>query len=60
MFRNFTFSERVRLQFRAEFTNFFNMVNLNTPNATLTSKTFGQITGAGTMRQMQLGARVTF
>ncbi|HXE11442.1 MAG TPA: TonB-dependent receptor [Bryobacteraceae bacterium] len=60
IFRNFTFSERVRLQFRAEFTNFFNIVNLNAPNSTLTSKTFGQITGAGTMREMQLGARVTF
>jgi hypothetical protein len=52
--------ERIKLQFRAEFTNFFNMVSLNRPNATVGSATFGQITTARDMRQLQLGLRTTF
>ena len=60
IFRDFRFTEKARLQFRAEFTNFFNLVSLNAPNSTLTSSTFGQITGAQPMRQLQLGLRMTF
>ena len=60
LFRDFPLNEKVKLQFRGEFTNFFNLVNLNAPNATLTSSTFGQITGAQAMRQLQLGVRLTF
>ena len=60
LFRDFLLNEKVKLQFRGEFTNFFNLVNLNAPNATLTSTTFGQITGAQAMRQLQLGLRLTF
>ncbi len=50
----------MKLQARAEFTNVFNMVSLNGPNATLTSKAFGQITPAHDMRQLQLGLRLSF
>ena len=46
IFRNFAFGDRFNLQARAEFTNFFNLVSLNAPNATLSSSTVGQITGA--------------
>ena len=60
LFRNFAIHERFKLQFRAEFTNFFNLVSLNAPNAALTSSTFGQITTAHDMRQLQLGLRVSF
>ena len=60
VFRAFAAGEKVRLQFRGEFTNVFNFVNLNTPNATLTSATFGQVTSAGPMRQLQLGLRLQF
>ena len=60
LFRNFAIHERIKLQFRAEFTNFFNMVSLNSPNATVGSATFGQITTARDMRQLQLGLRMTF
>jgi hypothetical protein len=60
IFRDFSLRERMKLQFRAEFTNFFNLVNLNAPNGTLTASTFGQITSAGNMRQLQLGLRLTF
>nr|MDQ2900642.1 TonB-dependent receptor [Acidobacteriota bacterium] len=60
IFRDFALRERVKLQARAEFTNFFNLVSLNAPNATLTSSNFGQITSAQSMRQLQLGLRLTF
>jgi hypothetical protein len=33
--KNFTFTEKVRLQFRSDFLNVFNRVNLNTPAAAL-------------------------
>src|ERR1017187_3140862 len=46
-------------QFRAEFTNVFNMVSLSAPNGTLTSTSFGKITGGAAMRQGQVGVRLT-
>jgi hypothetical protein len=60
IFRDFRFSDRMKLQFRAEWTNFFNLVSLNAPNSTLSSATVGQITSAQAMRQLQLGLRLTF
>jgi hypothetical protein len=60
IFRDFTFHERVKLQARAEFTNFFNLVSLNAPNSTQSSAGFGQITSARDMRQLQFGLRLTF
>jgi hypothetical protein len=56
--RNFPISEKLgALQFRAEFFNAFNFVNFNNPNATFTSGGFGQITGAGSPRLVQLGMK---
>jgi len=60
LFRDFVIHERCRLQFRAEFTNFFNLVSLSTPNAALSSTSFGRITTARDMRQLQLGLRIAF
>jgi len=60
IFRNFKFAERMNLQARGEFTNFFNLVNLSAPTGTLSSGQFGQIRNAGAMRQVQLGLRLTF
>ena len=60
IFRDFQITERVNLQFRAESTNAFNMVSLNAPSATLTSSSFGSISSAHTMRQIQLGMRLHF
>jgi hypothetical protein len=65
IFRTFKVSERFSVQFRGEAINVFNMVSLNAPNATapvnpLVPGTFGAITTAQTMRQMQLGLRVAF
>jgi hypothetical protein len=59
LFRTFHFTERLAVQLRGEFTNAFNIVNLGGPTTTLSSSQFGQIRSAGTMRQMQLGARLT-
>jgi hypothetical protein len=60
VFRDFQFRERYGLEFRGEATNAFNMVNMNAPNSTAGSSTFGVITTALTMRQLQLGLRITF
>ena len=49
-----------RFQFRAEFYNIFNNVNYNNPNTTYAAANFGRITGAGSMRQVQLGGKVLF
>ncbi len=60
IFRNFAVHEKLNLQFRAEFTNVFNLVSLGTPNAALSSSNFGTITGAREMRQLQLGLRIAY
>jgi len=60
IFREFKFRERYGMEVRAEATNTLNMVNLNAPNSTVGSSTFGQISSAGTMRQLQLGLRLRF
>lgn len=59
-FRDFHVTERFALQARAEAVNVFNIVNLDNPGTTLGSKTFGVISGAHTMRELQLGLRLTF
>jgi hypothetical protein len=61
LFRNFKFAERYTFQFRGEFTNVLNNVNLSTPTSSLANlSTAGRITSAGAMRQTQLGLRLTF
>jgi hypothetical protein len=60
IFRNLKFNERMTLQVRGEFTNVFNLVNLSNPNAALNAAAFGTIRSAATMRQVQLGLRLTF
>ena len=65
IFRNFKLYERYALEFRVEGTNTFNMVNLSAPGATAPASlaspgTFGTISSAGSMRQLQLGMRFTF
>jgi outer membrane receptor protein involved in Fe transport len=60
IFRDFRIYERVRFQFRGEATNVFNMVSLSAPSATLSSGTFGVITGASPMRVIQVGGRILF
>jgi hypothetical protein len=57
------FREGMSLQLRGDAYNVFNIVSLNPPTgngATVGSSTFGQITSASAMRQLQLGLRLTF
>ncbi|MCI0622112.1 MAG: carboxypeptidase regulatory-like domain-containing protein [Acidobacteria bacterium] len=60
IFRDFRLSESMRLQFRAEMTNAFNLVNLRNPNSNLNSSAVGTIREARDMRQVQLGLRLSF
>jgi len=65
IFRTFKIREGFSLQCRGEAMNVFNMINLNSPNATapttpITVSTFGQISSAGATRQLQLGLRLIF
>lgn len=60
IFRTFKFNERFNMQFRGEALNVCNIVSRNAPNATAGTATFGQITSAQTMRQLQLGLRLAF
>lgn len=60
IFRDFGLREGMKLQFRAEMTNAFNLVNLSAPATSLNSSAVGTIRTARDMRQVQLGARMTF
>jgi hypothetical protein len=52
--------EKLNLEFRAEFFNMFNHPNFGTPGATIGTSTAGQITGAGTPRDIQFGLKLKF
>ena len=53
--------EALRLQFRSEFFNVFNSVNLGNPNATLSAGTrMGRITSAADARVIQFALKVLF
>jgi hypothetical protein len=64
IFKNFPFGEQRNVQFRAEFFNFTNSVQLGLPNATWTPvdlSTFGAVTYASSSpRQVQFAVRLTF
>jgi hypothetical protein len=61
LFRDFTIFDRLKMQFRGEATNVFNFVNLSNPGGAMSSlSSFGVISGAGSMRVLQVGARLTF
>jgi outer membrane receptor protein involved in Fe transport len=61
LFRDFTVYERVKFQFRGEATNVFNFVNMSAPGGTMSSpSSFGIISGASSMRVLQVGGRLLF
>lgn len=60
VFKNIQIHERARLQFRSELFNLFNRPNFSNPGTTLTSGTFGQITAAGTAREIQFALKLLF
>ena len=54
-------ADRLDLQFRAEFFNLFNIVNLGLPANTLTGAGFGEISRtAGTSRQIQFSLKLIY
>jgi hypothetical protein len=58
--KNTNFTERVKLQFRAEAFNLFNHPNFNLPDNFLGSPTFGRITSARDPRHIQFGLKLLF
>ena len=58
--KNTKLTERANLQFRAEFFNIFNNVNLKAPDARLTSSGFGRITAAYDPRIIQFAMKLAF
>lgn len=59
--REFSLTEKAKFQFRAEFFNAFNHVNLGTPNRFVNTPQFGTITEAATPgREIQFSARISF
>jgi hypothetical protein len=59
-FKEFQIYESHRIQFRTDFFNFFNEVNLGSPNGTLTSPSFGKVTTAADGRTLQFGLKYRF
>jgi hypothetical protein len=63
IYRTFTFSESVKLQFRAEALNATNHANFANPQADINNATFGFITstyGPNQSRQWRFGMRLSF
>jgi hypothetical protein len=61
VFRNFLFTERLRLQYRAEFFNAFNNVNFSNPGSSFGTANFGRITGTqNAQRSIQMGLKLYF
>ena len=56
--KNFLFTEKLRLQFRAEFFNLFNHTNFGTPANRLTDPNFGAILSAMPSRDVQFGLKL--
>ncbi|MFB3905204.1 MAG: carboxypeptidase regulatory-like domain-containing protein [Acidobacteriota bacterium] len=62
LFKNFPLPGRegLKLQFRSEFFNAFNSVNLGNPRNQLSDSRMGRITGASSARVIQLALKVLF
>jgi len=58
--KNFPFRERFKFQFRAEFFNIYNHLNLGDPATALTSVTFGAVRSANDPRISQLALKFFF
>ncbi len=58
--KNIPITERLRLQYRAEFFNVLNHPILGNPGTTVTSGSFGRITSAGAPRVIQMALKLNF
>ena len=58
--KNFSVTERAKLEFRIEAFNAFNHVNLTAPTTDLSSSNFGKSTATLVPRQYQAAVRITF
>jgi len=54
------YGERVKFEIRADFFNLLNHTQFNSPNTSITSGTFGQISSTADPRIIQLSGRLTF
>ncbi|MBV9085477.1 MAG: TonB-dependent receptor, partial [Acidobacteriaceae bacterium] len=59
-FKDFAIAERAHIEFRTDFFNIFNEVNLNNPNLTVGTANFGRITSAAAPRILQFGLKLRF
>jgi hypothetical protein len=59
-FKTFPIYREAALQFRGEVFNAFNNVNMNNPNGTRSSPSFGTISGASAPRIVQFALRLSF
>src|SRR4029079_18948831 len=60
MMKNIPIARTVQFQIRAEIFNAFNTVNFGNPASTFGASSFGRISSAGSMRQMQIGGKLFF
>jgi hypothetical protein len=60
LYKTFPFTERVHLQFRAEFFNVFNHSNPNAPNTTVGSTAIGTISGEKEAREGEGSLKLSF
>lgn len=58
--KNFQVTERFKLQFRTDFLNMFNRVNLAVPNTTVQQSTTGVIQGSQPARNIQFALKLYF
>jgi hypothetical protein len=58
--KNFPVTERVRVQFRADFLNAFNRVNLNTPSGSCCGGTMGLINSSQDPRNIQFALKLYY
>ena len=60
IFKNFTINDRAKVQFRTEFFNLINHPNFRGPSTTYDGSNPGELTAAGTSRQIQFALKLLF